>query len=78
MDNIDKYIDGIGGFLGVHEDRFGSYHALIESKANVEFIFECIDGDDTDYEQIISFLGDAPTFPHATDSTPSNAIKRRG
>lgn len=77
LDAINKYLEATQDHLGVQGERYGSgFRVIIANRSITSFLFEMLEGDDTDAAEAQSFLRENPLFPSAWGKTPQEALTK--
>jgi hypothetical protein len=75
MEHINKYLNVSGYFLGVEDQRYGGgYRAIIGNRYKVNWLFELMECDGFDSEQVETFLCENPIFPSSYGENVSSAL----
>lgn len=77
MENINRYLEATFGHLGVEKERYGSCITVVVGHRDcVNFIFDKLDGSDSDATEMQQFLGDNPLFPYESGHTVIEALNK--
>lgn len=77
MEALNKYLAATGHHLGIEEERYGgAFRAIVANRADADFLFDKLEGNDIEGTQAQFFLWGNPLFPAASGATPSEAIQK--